>query len=93
MKADFSASFQITAVEILLEKINQALKLYPEVNNIIIAGGVSANEKLREKAISFATKNNKKVFFPKKEFSGDNAAMVGIATIAEILSNIPPTDP
>ena len=82
MQADFSASFQITAIEILLEKIQSALELYPEVNNIIIAGGVSANEKLREKAENFAEKNQKKVFFPERKYSGDNATMVGIAALS-----------
>ena len=46
--ADFAASFQKTAVEILLEKMNFALGEYPDVKNIVVAGGVSANMVLRE---------------------------------------------
>ena len=49
--ADFAASFQDTACDILLEKLDLALKQYPDTKSIVIAGGVSANQRLREKAI------------------------------------------
>ena len=47
--ADFAASFEQTAVDILLEKLTQATKTHP-ANSIVIAGGVSANQRLREEA-------------------------------------------
>ena len=47
--ADFAASFQKTAVDILLENLQAAQQDHPDVNSIIIAGGVSANTALREK--------------------------------------------
>ena len=46
--ADFAASFEKTAVDILLEKLNLALSQYPEVKSIVFAGGVSANEHLKK---------------------------------------------
>lgn len=46
--ADFAASFQETAVEILTEKLQKALREHPEVKSIVLAGGVAANEALRE---------------------------------------------
>ena len=46
---DFAASFQKTAVEILLEKMEMAIKQYPGVKSVVIAGGVSANEELRRR--------------------------------------------
>ena len=49
---DFAASFQKTAVEILLEKMETALKMYPETQSVVVAGGVSANEELRNTFIS-----------------------------------------
>ncbi|MBR3368871.1 tRNA (adenosine(37)-N6)-threonylcarbamoyltransferase complex transferase subunit TsaD [Candidatus Saccharibacteria bacterium] len=49
--ADFSASFEKTAVDILLEKISLALNEHPDVKSIVFAGGVSANELLRKKAL------------------------------------------
>jgi len=45
--ADFAASFQKTAVEILVEKMQKALERYPDVKSIVVAGGVSANKALR----------------------------------------------
>lgn len=50
MQADFAASFQNTACDILLEKLRIALKAHPEAHSVIFAGGVSANQLLREKA-------------------------------------------
>ncbi len=49
-KADFAASFENTAVDILLEKLQIALNQYPEVKAVAFAGGVSANQLLREKS-------------------------------------------
>ena len=51
---DFAASFQKTAVEILLEKMETALKMYPETQSVVVAGGVSANEELRNTFISYS---------------------------------------
>ena len=48
--ADFAASFQKTAVDILLEKLEMALDEHPEVKSVVFAGGVSANEILRKRA-------------------------------------------
>ena len=47
---DLAASFEETAVEILLEKMERALEIYPDVKNVVFAGGVSANGLLREEA-------------------------------------------
>ena len=45
---DFAASFQKTAVEILCEKLEKALEMYPETQSVVVAGGVSANEELKK---------------------------------------------
>ncbi len=83
--ADFAASFQQTAIDILLEKLQKALALYPDVQSVVIAGGVSANQELR-KALEEA-------YFPEPKFSGDNGAMVAAAAYYEIESDVKPTDP
>ena len=83
--ADFAASFQKTAVDILVEKMKLALEMHPEVKSVVVAGGVSANEVLR-KELSTA-------FFPEPSLSGDNGAMVGAAAYFEIQSGVEPTDP
>ena len=83
--ADFAASFQKTAVEILCEKLALALEQHPDVQSIVIAGGVSANKALRE-ALPEA-------YFPAPSLSGDNGAMVAAAAYYEIISGVEPTDP
>ena len=88
--ADFAASFQQTAVDILLEKLQLAQQLHPDAQDIVIAGGVSANSQLRSDAQKIFGSH---CFFPEPRFSGDNAAMVGAAAHYEIQSGVQPTDP
>lgn len=83
--ADFAASFQKTAVDILCEKINLALEKHPETKSIVIAGGVSANQALRE-ALPEA-------HFPAPSLSGDNGAMVAAAAYFEIESGVKSVNP
>lgn len=105
--ADFAASFQATAVDILLEKLSLALEKYPDTKALILAGGVSANQLLREKAeqvfahlktpssnsLQNSPFNPLPVFYPERNFSGDNAAMVAAAAFFEIRDGKAPTDP
>lgn len=83
--ADFAASFQRAAVEILCEKLVKALEKYPETQAVAVAGGVSANQALRA-ALPEA-------YFPAPNLSGDNGAMVAAACYFEIMSGVKPTDP
>lgn len=95
-KADFAASFQETACAILMEKLKMALRDRPEVKSLVIAGGVSANAVLRQKAVESlpeASEGKIKVYFPELRFAGDNAAMVGAAAYFEVISGVEPTDP
>ena len=87
--ADFAASFEKTAVDYLLSKLEKAYEENPETKSFVVAGGVSANELLREES----TKRFNNVFFPERKFSGDNGAMVAAAAYYEIESGVEPTDP
>ncbi len=82
---DFAASFQKTAVDILVEKLKKALDLYPETQAVVLAGGVSANQALRE-ALPEA-------YFPALKFAGDNGAMVAAAAYYEISTGVEPVNP
>ncbi len=82
---DFAASFQKTAVDILVEKLEMALAQFPDVQSVVVAGGVSANQALRE-ALPEA-------YFPTPALSGDNGAMVAAACYYEIQSGVKPVDP
>lgn len=73
-KADIAASFEMAVIETLMKKSERALDAM-HCNQLVIAGGVSANEKLREYAHDL-TQKGKEIFFPRREFCTDNAAMV-----------------
>lgn len=75
---DLCASIQHTIIEILMKKIKKASKDL-NINEIAIAGGVSANSGLRDRLVLEASKNNWNVFIPKFEYCTDNAAMIAIA--------------
>ena len=83
--SDFAASFQKTAVDILIEKLKKAIDQYPDTESVVVAGGVSANKELRA-ALPEA-------YFPAPALSGDNGAMVAAAAYFEILSGVKPADP
>ena len=87
--ADFAASFEKTAVDYLLSKLEKAYEENPETKSFVVAGGVSANELLREES----AKRFNNVFFPERKVSGDNGAMVAAAAYFEIESGVEPTDP
>lgn len=72
--ADFAASFQKTAVEILTEKMKMALERYPDAKSIIVAGGVSANKALKDKMLEIfhsghAQGRSPKLTVPNETFS------------------------
>lgn len=77
-KADLCASIQRTIIEILIDKLDKAVKKF-NIKTIAVSGGVSANSGLQSTLIKFSQKNNLKVFIPKLSFTTDNAAMIAIA--------------
>jgi N6-L-threonylcarbamoyladenine synthase len=77
-KADICASVQHTIIEILFKKIIKA-STDLSINQIAIAGGVSANSGLRKRLIELGEEQKWKVFIPKFEYCTDNAGMIAIA--------------
>ena len=73
-KADIAYAFQEAVVDTLFIKCDRALK-QTGFKRLIIAGGVGANKRLRERL----TELNAEVFFPRQEFCTDNGAMIGYA--------------
>ena len=76
-KADLCASLQKTIIDILMKKLEQAAKDL-HVNQVAVAGGVSANSGLRNAFIDYGKRKKWQVFIPKFAFTTDNAAMVAI---------------
>lgn len=78
-KADLAASLQKTIIDILIDKLAKAVKEHPEIKQIAIGGGVSANSGVRNAVAEFCERRGLKAFIPKRVFTTDNAAMVAIA--------------
>ncbi len=82
-KFDLAASFQKTIEEILYEKTKKAFQEFKEINSIeenyfVVAGGVAANEGIRNKLIRVSDENDFKTIFPDLKLCGDNAAMIAM---------------
>lgn len=76
-KEDLAASLEATVVDILMDKLRKAAKQY-KINQVAVAGGVSANTGLRNAFHEHAQKYGWKVFIPKFGYTTDNAAMIAI---------------
>jgi N6-L-threonylcarbamoyladenine synthase len=76
--ADLSASFQRTVVETLLDRTFAAARQY-DAASVGIAGGVSANSRLRADALARGGREGVPVFIPSLALSTDNAAMIAAA--------------
>ncbi len=76
--ADISASFEEAAVDVLAIKCEWALE-QTGAERLVVAGGVSANLKLRERLKQLSEKLGVWVYFPRPEFSTDNGAMIAYA--------------
>jgi N6-L-threonylcarbamoyladenine synthase len=77
-QADLCASIQYHLVSMLLEKIQEAVRV-TGIRTIAIAGGVSANTELRHSLQLWAKQKGWAVFIPAFEYCTDNAAMIAMA--------------
>ena len=77
-KEDLAASFQTVAIDELTRKLSLALKKV-NVNQVIIAGGVSANQYLRKEVAKLLENTNIKLLVPSMIYCTDNGAMIGAA--------------
>lgn len=74
-KADLCASLQKTIIDILINKLKRAAKDL-KINEIAVAGGVSANSGLRDALLDLGRRHRWKVHIPPFSYTTDNAAMV-----------------
>lgn len=77
-KADLAASLQKTIIDILLDKLGDAVRQHP-VKHLAIGGGVSANSGVRDRVADFCKKRKIRAWIPERVFTTDNAAMVAAA--------------
>lgn len=93
--SDLCASLQKTIIDILLNKLKKAIR-QTGVKEVAIGGGVSANSGVREAVDKLCKQEGIKAWIPKRIFTTDNAAMVGLAGYFKYLKkefsdlNLPP---
>ncbi len=80
-KIKISYSFQDAVSKSLLNKLKIAVERY-QVKNIVVCGGVSANNYLR--SLIANTFNGFNLFFPQRKYTSDNAAMIAVVMLRMI---------
>lgn len=83
--ADIAAAFQEAVVDTLVIKCRRALQ-QTKLKRLIIAGGVSANSRLREKLQAALKKIQAEVYYARHEFCTDNGAMIAFAGCQRLLA-------
>lgn len=83
--ADIAAGFQAAVVDTLVIKCKRALE-QTSLKALVIAGGVSANKKLRADLDEALAKMGAKVFYARHEFCTDNGAMIAYAGCQRLLA-------
>lgn len=84
-QADIAAAFEEAVVETLAIKCRRALQ-ETGLKQLIIAGGVSANRRLRERLDAVVTKEKASLFYARPEFCTDNGAMIAYAGCQRLLA-------
>ena len=77
-KADIAIEFEAAVVDVLVAKALAALKA-TGLRRLVVAGGVGANRRLRERLRDEAAKAGARVFHPDVSFCTDNGAMIALA--------------
>ena len=85
-KEDLAASLEFTIVDILMKKLNLAVK-QTGIKHVAVAGGVSANTGLRNAFHEYSKKYGWTIYIPKFSYTTDNAAMIGITGYYKYLDN------
>ncbi|MDO9180702.1 MAG: tRNA (adenosine(37)-N6)-threonylcarbamoyltransferase complex transferase subunit TsaD [Agitococcus sp.] len=83
--ADIAASFEAAVVDTLLRKCERALK-ETGLKRLVMAGGVSANVKLRADLEALAQRKRWQVFYPSHAFCTDNGAMIAYAGCQRLMA-------
>ena len=84
-KSGIALEFENAVTDVLVYKTLEAEKKY-KAKTLIVAGGVACNTHLQRQIKKLADKNVK-LFFPKKELSGDNAIMIGMTGFMRYMKN------
>jgi N6-L-threonylcarbamoyladenine synthase len=78
LRADVARGFQEAVIDTLAEKSRRALRATGH-RRLVVAGGVGANRRLRERLAAVASESGAALYFPRAEFCTDNGAMIALA--------------
>jgi N6-L-threonylcarbamoyladenine synthase len=78
-REDIAASFQQAVVDCLVDRTARALAAAPEATALVVAGGVAANQAVRDALTCLAEDNGLRFVAPPLWLCTDNAAMIGWA--------------
>ena len=84
-RADVALAFEQAVVDTLAIKCKRALR-QTGLQRLVVAGGVSANARLREKLQAMVAEQAAEVFYPRLEFCTDNGAMIAFAGCRRLLA-------
>lgn len=86
-RADVACGFQDAVVDTLAEKVRRALRATGHVR-LVVAGGVGANLRLRERLAAIAADGGAVLYFPRAEFCTDNGAMIALAGCMRLCAQV-----
>lgn len=84
-KADIAFEFQEAVVDTMVIKCRRAFQ-HSGMNTLVIAGGVSANSRLREKLAHMAKQEGGNLYYPDLAHCTDNGAMIAYAGCMRLLA-------
>ena len=86
-KEDLAASLEFTIVDILMKKLRMAVK-QTGIKHVALAGGVSANNGLRNAFREHAKKYGWTIYIPRFSYTTDNAAMIAVTGYYKFLDGV-----
>lgn len=89
--ADLACSFQELVTDIMADNLVRAARMY-NCNKVVIAGGVGANIRLREKVDECARGQGLAAFYPPVKLCTDNGVMIAAQTLCMIKAGRQPSD-
>jgi len=88
LKQQVASSLLVCVADIFEQKLDKALRLYPQIKAITFVGGVACNKFIKRQLSEFCRKKNLEYFSPSPQFCTDNAAMIAYVAGYKVRQNI-----
>lgn len=89
---DLAASLQYTILQIILNRLEHAIlmfdKQYGKLQQLVLSGGVAANQYLQQHIAEFLQKQGIQLIVPKKDLCTDNGVMIAWAGLKKLQANL-----